>query len=175
MTEEKNKRAKPVTMTARSKRLLEKQGHSVARVEQTIRFPEMKFGVPTGRMIPVTHDAFQFADLISVHPGINGTLYIQTTTVPNHTTRMHKIEAIPEAKTVLIAGNRIAVHGWKLCRKKGGKALWVCNIFYAYLDKQRNICFRSADEEESDGEDGTASETGRRQDHLFTETESTGF
>ena len=63
-------------------------------------------------------DLWNFADLVAVKIGEQGTLYIQTTTADHAQDRIQKIAGIVEARTILAGGNRIHVHGWK---QKGGK------------------------------------------------------
>lgn len=106
-----------ITPQLRSRALLEEQGYLTATVESRKRFPAKK--VPCRScgaqpMVDIKQDLFGCFDLLCVHPQKRETLYVQVTSHTNHATRRNKILASMEAKLVLLAGGRIAVHSWKL-------------------------------------------------------------
>jgi len=117
-------------MTKRSMDYLRKQGYVVAPTEQWISFPDRA----TGKTIKIRRDAFNFCDLIGCHPDHAGTLYVQTTTRVNQSSRRNKILLSPEAVVVLRSQNRIHVHGWAQVGARGRRKLWEVAIFEAKLE-----------------------------------------
>jgi len=160
MDEPKKKRAKPVTMTKRSMDYLRKDGYSVAIVERWFDFPERKNGFPTGKMIKQRMDAFNFADLIAVKPGIPGTLYVQTTSRDNQAARRAKILEAEAVPAIIKSGNRVQVHGWALAGARGARKLWKVSVWRGYLDDIGNVQFEPESEKELD-------ETGEEVESLF--------
>ena len=123
------KRAKPVTMTSRSKGWLEKQGYIVALVERSIWIPRKVNGIPTGEKFLQKFDCFGFADLVACHSDKPGTLYIQTTTQDHAAERRNKILAASAVPVILKGGNHIHVHGWAKKGGRGQRKLWQVNIY----------------------------------------------
>lgn len=105
-----------------STKYLKDHGYAVQNVEQTIRHPSKNTRRDErGRPLDwemFKRDLWNFADLIAVKIGESGCLFVQTTTHENAEARMQKIAGIVEVRTILQAGNRIHVHGWK---QTGGK------------------------------------------------------
>jgi hypothetical protein len=126
--QEKKKRAKPVTMTARSMKYLKEQGYLVALVERSIDVPRFGKGFKPGDRFRNKFDAFGFADLIAVKPGTIGTLYVQTTTADHQSERRTKILEALATKTILECRNRIVVHGWSKKGARGMPKLWSVTV-----------------------------------------------
>lgn len=124
----KKKRAKPVTMTARSMTYLKKQGYLVALVERSIDVPRFGKGFKPGDRFRNKFDAFGFADLIAVKPGTIGTLYVQTTTADHQAERRVKILEAVATRTILECKNRIVVHGWSKKGARGAAKLWQVTV-----------------------------------------------
>jgi hypothetical protein len=95
-----------VTPTARSLAHLRKQGCLAEVVEK--RLPK----------VFITKDLFGFIDILAIQGGL--TIAVQTTSGPHVADRIAKIRASEHLRTVLNAGWRIVVHGW---RKSKGR--WV--------------------------------------------------
>ncbi len=94
--------------TGRSKKMMEDEGYHVAIVE---------WWNPHVRR---RHDLFGFADLLAIKPGEVPVL-IQTTSGSNTAARIKKIAAEPLARTALISGFRIEVHGWRKLKSNRGR------------------------------------------------------
>ena len=105
---------------------LREQGYTVAKVEQRLQIPDKD---NPGRLIPVTRDAFNIADLIAVKIGEPGTLYVQTTTGSNASARIVKINENPAMDVILKSGNRIHVHGWAKRGPRGARKLWTVKVY----------------------------------------------
>lgn len=87
-----------MTLTLRSRKLLESQGYTVATVEHYNAYTKRK------------HDLYGCIDLLAI--GNGETLAIQVTSKSNMSARIHKIEdaiALPE---MLRSKWRVIVHGW---------------------------------------------------------------
>jgi len=137
-------RKKAVTMTKRSLDYLRKHGYVAAVVEQWIRFPKRE----NGKMVfhngqPVMdqtkRDLFNLADIVAIHApdqhtGIKqGTLFVQSTTIPNQAARIDKIKGVPVAYDILRAGNQIEVHGWAKKGARGARKLWQVTVTKLWL------------------------------------------
>jgi len=127
--EPKKKRAKPVTMTSRSRSWLEKQGYIVSLVERQMWLEKKVNGVPTGEKFLQKWDCFGFADLIAVHRDKPGVIFIQTTTQDNAAARRDRVLLAPAVVVILEAQNRVHVHGWALKGPRGGRKLWQVNVY----------------------------------------------
>ncbi len=105
--------AKPskTTPTRRSLAYLRKQGYTVAIVEHWNQFARIR------------QDLFDFGDLLAIKPG-EPILIVQTTTKSNQLARYKKIVSIQEAKTWLLAGGKIVVHGWADVAEEGKRKKW---------------------------------------------------
>lgn len=90
-----------MTAGERSKKHFEALGYVVGKTEHWI--PNAK----------TTKDLFGFADYAAIHPGHNGTLYIQATAGDHGQNRVKKILGLRSARTCLRAGNRIVVQDWR--------------------------------------------------------------
>jgi len=99
------KRKKPAALTPRSMALLAGEGYLVEKVEHRNAF-----------MAHVTHDLWQFADLLAIRRG--EVLAVQVTSAANHATRRTKIADNPKVGRVREAGIRIEIHSW---RKDGNR------------------------------------------------------
>lgn len=114
--------------TSRSLDYLRKQGFHAGVVEQNVRYPEKINGRPTGKMIMFKRDLFGWCDIIAVRPSGKGTVYVQTTSRANQSSRLKKIIASKEAIDVLLAGNTILVHGWAQVGARGERKTWQVSV-----------------------------------------------
>lgn len=114
--EKKPKRKKPVMLTGRSRKYLERQGYIVALVERSVNAPR-----PNGAVFRNKFDAWGLADLAAVHPDKTGTLWIQVTDHAHAAEHREKILAAKHAPTLLKAENQIELHCWKSSKKSGQK------------------------------------------------------
>jgi hypothetical protein len=87
-----------MTLTLRSRKLLEEQGYTVATVEYYNSFTKRK------------HDLFGCIDLLAI--GNGETLAIQVTSKSNMSARIHKIEDSPALIEMIRSNWRVIVHGW---------------------------------------------------------------
>jgi hypothetical protein len=87
-----------MTLSLRSKKMLEKQGYTVATVEYYNAFTKRK------------HDLYGCIDLLAV--GNGETLAIQVTSKSNMSARIKKIEDAPALPEMLRSNWRVIVHGW---------------------------------------------------------------
>lgn len=129
MSGEVKKRKKPISLTGRSRKYLERLGYIVALVERSLNIPP-KF--PGQDVFRHKFDAWGFADLAAVHPEFTGTLWIQ---VSDHAHRLDRLAKILETQTapiILQAHNRIQLHTWKSSKKQGVK-LWCLRLQCANL------------------------------------------
>lgn len=88
-----------MTLTLRSRKLLEEQGYTVATVEYYNSFTKRK------------HDLFGCIDLLAI--GNGETLAIQVTSKSNMSARIHKIEDSPALIEMIKSNWRVIVHGWQ--------------------------------------------------------------
>jgi carbonic anhydrase len=88
-----------VTLTARSRKLLDAQGYTTANVEHYSTFTRRR------------HDLFGFVDILAIRKG--ETLAVQTTSASNVSARVRKIADHENVAAVRDAGWRIVVHGWR--------------------------------------------------------------
>ena len=95
----KPKRAKPFAANLASTKMLEADGWTVGKVEQTLPHCFIK------------RDLFGFADLIAISP-TRGILAVQATGGGNGPSRVKKIRLEPRAALWLASGGRIQVHDW---------------------------------------------------------------
>jgi hypothetical protein len=130
--EKKPKRKKPVMLTGRSRKFLEREGYAVALVERTLNAPTDKTN-PFAKRFINKFDAFGVADLAAVHPDKTGTLWIQVTDHAHRAEHVEKILAAKHAPTILKAENRIELHCWKSSKKSGQKR-WCLRLQRVTLD-----------------------------------------
>lgn len=120
------KRKKPVALTGRSRKYLERCGFIVALVERSLNVPRPG-GQPNFRN---KFDAFGIADLCCCHPDKTGCLFVQVTDFQHAAEHKEKILAAKASPILLSAANRIELHTWKAFKKQGRK-LWklrVCRL-----------------------------------------------
>ena len=87
-----------MTLTLRSRKLLESEGYTVATVEYYNAFTKRK------------HDLFGCIDLLVI--GNRETIAIQVTSKSNMSSRIKKIEGSDALIEMLRSGWRVQVHGW---------------------------------------------------------------
>jgi len=92
------------------------RGFLVSTVEAAKRFPDKKKRAceECGHQpeVSVKVDLFNFGDLLAFHPQSGRHIIVQSTTQPNHSTRVLKILGIMEAKLCLLAGVEVGVQSW---------------------------------------------------------------
>jgi hypothetical protein len=94
-----------MTLTLRSRKLLESEGYTVATVEYYNAFTKRK------------HDLFGCIDLLAI--GNGETIAVQVTSKSNMASRIHKIEDSDALREMLRSGWRIRVDGWQ--KNKSGR------------------------------------------------------
>jgi hypothetical protein len=87
-----------MTLTLRSRKLLESQGYTVATVEHYNAYTKRK------------NDLYGCIDLLAI--GNEETLAIQVTSKSNMSARIHKIEDAAALPEMLRSKWRVIVHGW---------------------------------------------------------------
>lgn len=117
------KRKKPVMLTGRSRKFLERSGFVVSLVERNLNIPRK--GMENFRR---KFDAFGIADLIAVNPEVEGTLYVQVTDFSHGSEHKEKIRAAKASPILLSASNRIELHLWKASKKQGRK-IWKLQVW----------------------------------------------
>ena len=130
------KRKTPFSATQYSMAWLRKNGYSVDKTEQTVRWPNPAF---PGTFKIVKKDLFGFCDIAAVKSGEPGTTYVQTTSDEGggHSgARVEKIAGIPVAYIILRAGNRIHVHGWSKRGPRGKPKFWKLKRIEITLDSE---------------------------------------
>jgi hypothetical protein len=75
----------------------------------------------------VTVDCFGFADVLALHPEVQGVLAVQATTSAHVQERVQKVQAEPRATLWLRCGNRIWVVGWGL-RVQEHRKRWIPRV-----------------------------------------------
>lgn len=85
------------------------------------------------KIIAIKRDVWAFGDILAA--GSNGIWLIQTTTRDHQAERLAKIYDIPEARTWLESGGKIAVHGWAQVGPRGVKKTWQVSITPVTLDE----------------------------------------
>jgi hypothetical protein len=88
--------------TSLSMALLRREGFTVAQAERWIPRP--------GR--PTRVDMLGVGDLLACRMGDSGPLLVQTTSLPNLSSRTKKAKAEPRLKAWLGCGGRFELHGW---------------------------------------------------------------
>lgn len=140
------KRKKPVMLTARSRKFLEREGWLSALVERTVDVPKFQNGRPTGERFRNKFDCFGFADLVAVKPGHPGTLYIQVTDHSHHAERREKIIAASAAPVIIASGNGIVVHSWDSKKPRGRPKLWRLRVQQAELiERGTKVAFQDSE------------------------------
>lgn len=128
-----------VTPTSRSLDWLRKQGYVAGVVEHWLTFPETKNGKPTGKTIRVRKDLFNVFDIVAVHPGIHGTLFVQTTDDTSVSKRLLKVLAQPEITKIIKAGNGVQIHGWGLKGAAGKRKLYQVRVLHLGLTNGSDV------------------------------------
>src|SRR3990167_3493761 len=105
-------------MSKRTRDYLRAQGFIVADCEKKIPYTF------------ISKDAFGIADFIAAKTeGTDqGCWLIQATSGTNHAARVTKIRGIPESRTWLQAGGRIAVISWKEEGPRGQPKVWMARF-----------------------------------------------
>jgi hypothetical protein len=142
--EEPKKRKKPVMLTGRSRKFLERSGFIVALVERSLDVAKDKSN-PFGPRFRNKFDAFSVADLIAVRPDTIGTLYIQVTDFHNAQPHKEKMLAAKAVPILLSASNRIELHLWK-SSKQSGQKLWKLHIYKMDQSRADGVFFMDPDE-----------------------------
>ncbi len=132
-----------MTPQQRTRDNLTTRGYLVGSVERRKKFPDRKKGPCRAcghqPMIEISSDLWEIFDIVAVHPFESavgprqGTIFIQTTTRANHSTRRNKILASIEAKLVLLSGARILIQSWR--QEGGGGSRWHCLDEWITLDQ----------------------------------------
>lgn len=110
-----------MTPTQRSMAKLKAEGFICQIAEKWVPASPAGFKGPL-----VRKDAWGFADIEAAKVGVNGTLYVQTTSGAHVAARIAKIRSIAAAGILLAAGNHIVVHGWSKKGPRGKRKLWTC-------------------------------------------------
>jgi hypothetical protein len=122
--QDKPKRKKPVSLTGRSRKYLERLGYVVALVERSLDVPRFTGSQERFRN---KFDAFGIADLACIHPSFVGTLWVQVTDHKHRQEHLDKMLAAHPTPLILQAKNRIQLHTWKSSKRKGRK-LWCLRL-----------------------------------------------
>lgn len=99
-----------MTPTQRSLALLRERGYHATVVERWNPYARIR------------QDLWGFADILCLKPG--EILAVQTTSGSNVSGRLKKIAASPLITTVLLAGIKIVVHGWRKVGPRGKRKTW---------------------------------------------------
>lgn len=112
-----------ITPQQRTRNNLTERGYLVGTVERRKKFPDRKKRVCTicghQPMIEISSDLWEIFDIVALHipeghsKGQIGTVFVQTTSRNNHSTRRNKILSSMEAKLVLLSGARILIQSWR--------------------------------------------------------------
>lgn len=81
-------------------------------------------------MIEISDDLWNVFDLAALHPILKSTIFVQTTSSNNHSTRRNKILSSMEAKLVLLSGDRILLQSWR----QGKDSRWLPTDEWIVLD-----------------------------------------
>lgn len=101
-----------ISPTMRSLKHLRELSWHVCKVEQ--RIPHCF----------ITRDAFNFGDLLAVHPE-NGIALVQVTSGSNVSARVKKARTVAGPLVAwLVAGGKLFVHGWAKRGARGAPKLW---------------------------------------------------
>lgn len=148
------KRKKPVMLTARSRKYLEREGWVTALVERSVDVPKFVNGKPTGERWRNKFDCFGFADLVAVNVDVPGTTYIQVSDHSHGAERRGKVLGAPATPVILAAKNRIEVHTWKKIKPRGRPALWQLYLSVCVIDERTSKLVFQAPVEKLFREDG---------------------
>lgn len=123
-----------ITPQQRTRNELIKRGFLVGSVERRKKFPDRKKGPCRAcghqPMIEISSDLWEIFDIVALRPLLwprqgdppdGHTVFVQTTSRANHSTRRNKILASMEAKLVLLSGARILIQSW---RQETGSKKW---------------------------------------------------
>ena len=138
-SDDKPKRKKPVLLTRRSRKFLERQGFIVALVERSLDVPKFKEN-PAGERFRNKFDCFGIADLCCCHSDQVGCLFVQVTDFAHAAEHRDKILAAKALPILLTAQNRVELHCWKSCKRKGRK-LWQLRIQQVLIDAEGAMKF----------------------------------
>lgn len=101
-----------MTPMQRSLKLLRDRGYLVAIVERWNHYAKIR------------QDLWSFVDILAIKSG--EVLAVQTTSVNNVASRIHKIVKSDHICTVLSAGIKVTVHGWGKTGPRGQRKMWEC-------------------------------------------------
>lgn len=76
----------------------------------------------------VRKDLFGFVDILAIDSDARLTMAVQTTSGSNMAARVAKIRANPNLATVLAAGWKIEVHGWRKIIGEQGRKIWQVRV-----------------------------------------------
>jgi hypothetical protein len=118
------------TPQQRTRENLTARGYLVGTVEKKKKFPDRKKSPCRAcnhqPMIEISSDLWEVFDIVAVKPlcgpGGPDTVFVQTTSRNNHSTRRNKILASMEAKLVLLSGARILIQSWR--QPDGARTAW---------------------------------------------------
>jgi hypothetical protein len=133
-SDDKPKRKKPVLLTRRSRKFLERQGFIVALVERSLDVPKFKEN-PAGERFRNKFDCFGIADLCCCHSDQVGCLFVQVTDFAHAAEHRDKILAAKALPILLTAQNRVELHCWKSCKRKGRK-MWQLRMYALFRTPQ---------------------------------------
>jgi hypothetical protein len=113
-----------ITPQQRTRNNLTARGYLVGSVERRKKFPDRKKSPCKAcghqPMIEISSDLWEIFDIVALyvygdrhHKGEIGTVFVQTTSRNNHSTRRNKILSSMEAKLVLLSGARILIQSWR--------------------------------------------------------------
>ncbi len=124
------------TPQQRTRDNLTARGYLVGTVEKRKKFPDRKKHqckacghIP---MIEISSDLWEVFDIVAVSPERRETVFVQTTSRANHSTRRNKILSSMEAKLVLLSGSRILIQSW---RQPNGDRRWQAFDEWITLDQ----------------------------------------
>lgn len=122
-----------MTPQQRTRDNLTARGYLVGSVERRKKFPDRKKGPCRAcghqPMIEISSDLWEIFDIVALKPFDGSqenstTLFVQTTSRANHSTRRNKILGSMEAKLVLLSGARILLQSWS---QKAAGGRWECH------------------------------------------------
>lgn len=133
-----------MTPQQRTRDNLTARGYLVGTVEKKKKFPDRKKrpcrACGHQPMIEISSDLWEVFDIVAIRPIMkeawpaNGcdTVFVQTTSRNNHSTRRNKILASMEAKLVLLSGASILVQSWR--QESGAGSRWQAYDEWITLD-----------------------------------------
>ena len=130
--------SKVLTPQQRTRDNLTARGYLCGTVEKKKKFPDRKKhpckACGHQPMIEISSDLWEVFDIVAIHPQyiFPQTVFVQTTTRANHSTRRNKILASMEAKLVLLSEARILIQSWR--QEHGEGSRWQCFDEWITLD-----------------------------------------